>query len=485
MKYIPGSFREQISYHDFMAKKEARYDPSGFDVSDINPMLFPFQHDAVKWAIALGKSAAFLECGMGKTPISLEWGWHVANHTNKPTLTVAPLSVADQTVREGKKFGREIHYVRSQMEVGGDAQYITNYEMLKHFNPSWFGGVVIDESSILKNYTAKTKQKLIEMFATTPYRLACTATPAPNDHLELGNHAEFLGIMRSNEMISRWFINDSMSAGDYRLKGHSADKFWRWLTSWAVALSKPGDLGYSDEGYDLPELIYHDHVVGVDHTRAWETVNSNGQIPLFLGTVMSATEMHKEKRATLEERMKMAADIALAYPNESIVVWCNYNYEADILKRLLPDAIEVRGSDTFESKRRGLADFAEGRVNHIITKGEIAGHGMNWQHCGRQIFTSIDHKFEKWYQCIRRSWRFGRYDPVNIHVVYAESEGDILVNLLRKQDDHLSMQHEMVEAMKKNGLNIRLENSQAVRTGHDIKMTVPEWLQGVDYVTSN
>lgn len=466
-----------ISYDDYLAGKLALHIPAGFETKQpVNPMLFPFQHDTADWALQLGQAAILLECGMGKTPVALEWGHHVAEHTNKPTLTIAPLSVSDQTVREGRKFGREITYVREQSEVGNHAQVITNYEMIGHFDPTMFGGVVLDESSILKNFTGKTKQMLIDMFAATPFRLACTATPAPNDHLELGNHAEFLGIMRSNEMISRWFINDTMAAGSYRLKHHAAGHFWEWLTSWAVCLSTPSDLGYSDEGYELPPIVEHTHTIPVDHRRAWNEQDKNGQGLLLLIGRTSATSMHKEKHATLEKRMEMAAEIAASYMNEPVVFWVNYDYEADLLKKLLPHAIEVRGSQPREIKRQGLMDFADGRKLHLITKPEIAGLGMNWQHCGRQVFTSINHKFEMRYQCKRRSHRFGRMGQVDIHTILAESEFDIFSNLQRKETDHITMQHEMIAAMKLHGLSLRTNKKAAVHRKHRVPMQMPVWI---------
>lgn len=467
-------------YQEFLASKATGHQPTGFEAppQTIGPMLFPFQHDVARWSLNLGKAAVFLECGLGKTPIQLEWGHHVAQYTGRPTLILAPLAVANQTVQEGEKFNRPVTYCRNQAQAdaAGTAIIIANYEMLEHFNPAAFGGITLDESSILKAYTGVIKQTIIESFKRTEFKLACTATPAPNDHLELGNHAEFLGIMRSNEMISRWFINDSMEAGSYRLKGHAAQDFWRWLTSWAVCLSKPSDLGYSDEGYELPPLVFHDHVLGVDHTRAWSESDHTGQMSLLLTGRTSATAMHKEKRATLEDRMAAAAQIVGENPAVSWVIWCNTNYEADELVRRIPEAAEVRGSDSPDEKSRKLTDFATGRVQRIITKPSIAGFGMNWQHCAHHIFTSIDHKFEAFYQAIRRSWRFGQTQPVHAHLVYAESEGDILANVKRKQADHTKMQQEMVRAMRENGLSLHIDRRPAASHRRTAPMQLPAWL---------
>lgn len=466
-------------YNEFLASKLVTHVPVGFDPDlQLNPMLFDFQRDTTHWALQLGQAAIFLECGLGKTPIQLEWAHHVAKHTGRPVLILAPLAVANQTVREGKKFNREVTYCRnqSQADAANTPAIIANYEMLEHFDSGAFGGIVLDESSILKNYTGVIKQAIIRSFANMRFKLACTATPAPNDHLELGNHAEFLAVMRSNEMISRWFINDSMQAGAYRLKGHAAASFWQWLTSWAVCLSRPSDLGYSDEGYELPPLIYYDHVVGVDHRRAWVEHDERGLAPLMLVGRTSATSMHKEKRATLKDRMEMAATVVATDPAGPWVVWCNTNYEADELKRLIPEAIEVRGSDSPDEKAARLMAFAEGQERIVITKPTIAGFGMNWQHCGNHVFTSVDHKFEAFYQAVRRSWRFGRKDPVNVHVVYAESEGDIFANVKRKAADHTTMQNEMVAAMKEHGLNLRADKWPAVHRRHITPMQLPTWI---------
>ncbi|MCA9326857.1 helicase, partial [Candidatus Saccharibacteria bacterium] len=288
--------------------------------------------------------------------------------------------------------------------------------------------------------------------------LACTATPAPNDHLELGNHAEFLGVMKSSEMIQRWFKNDTMQAGGYALKAHGADDFWAWVASWAVALRWPSDIGqYNDDGYILPELIFEPHIIKVDHSRAWDEVDDRGQASLLITGRTSATNMHKEKRATLKQRMAKAAELALyASAEDYVIVWCETNAEADELRRLLPDAVEVRGNEPLDMKRKKLEDFSDGKIRLLITKPKIAAHGLNWQHAGTQIWTSITHKFEPFYQGYKRSHRFGRTEPVTCHIVYAESEGDILENLTGKHEAHVEMQTRMVEAMQQNGMSLEI-----------------------------
>lgn len=455
-------------YKEFLQSKVIIAAESGFTVepSAVHPILFPFQRDIVVWACRLGKAAVFADCGTGKTLMLLEWARLVNAHTGKPVLIASPLGVTGQTIKEGltKLDGLEVVYARRQSDLSGTEQLvITNYEMLHGFRPSYFGGLVADESSILKNFTGKTKRQLISMAQAIPFRLACTATPAPNDNLELGNHADFLGIMRSREMIQRWFVNDTMHAGGYRLREHGQEDFWRWVSSWAVSLQKPSDIGdYSDDGYVLPDLNFIGHVVGVDHTRAWLESDSNGQMSLLLAGNTSATSMHREKRATVEQRMETAAQVARdtlsKNPNEYVIVWCEYNYEADMLRKLLPDAIEIRGSEPLEVKQDKLLAFSNGDYHTLITKPKIAAHGLNWQHAGVQVWTSINHKFEQFYQGYKRSHRFGRVGAVDCHIVYAESEGAILSNLRRKHAEHKLKQREMVRAMRENGMSVRADH---------------------------
>lgn len=469
-------------YADFLAGKVVRVNQAGIEATpaDINPILFPFQRDCVIWALKLGKAALFQECGLGKTFQQLEWGRYVAEHTGGKVLILAPLAVAHQTIAEGIKLGLTVHYSRSQADADANPArlIVANYEMLEHFEPGHFDGVVLDESSILKAFTGKTKRMILDAFEHTPFKLACTATPAPNDHLELGNHAEFLNVMDSNEMISRWFINDSMQAGNYRLKGHARADFWRWITSWAVCISKPSDLGdYEDNGFILPNLIIHENSVSVDNHRAFEAGR------LFLDANLSATNMWAEKRATAGDRSDRALEIAGQKPDEPWIIWCDTNYEADELKRRFPEAVEVRGSDSIKEKEAGLTAFSDGRARIIITKPDIAGFGLNWQHCANQIFVGVTYSFEKTYQALRRSWRYGQANPVNAYLIYADSESGIYSTLKEKQAAHTMMQEEMSAAMKKHGLfrgSNRLELTDAeseVATGHDWELRLGDCVQ--------
>lgn len=453
-----------MKYDDFIQTKIERVKPVGFEVSKEQikkdfPILFDFQVAIVQWGLRIGRCAVFAECGLGKTFVQLVWAHYVAKETGKPVLVLAPLGVTGQTVNESKKLGLDLVYCRTMEEWDGFTSVITNYEMLKNWNASCFSAGVLDESSILKNYNGKTKQLIFDKFHEVDYLMFLTATPAPNDARELGNHAEGLRIMKSSIMERTWFKHDSANVHESILKPHAANDFWRWVNEWAVCCKLPSDLGqFNDEGYILPDLNFIGHVVEVDHTRAWEETSKNGQMSLLLTGKTSATNMHAEKRATIKDRMEMAAqivrDIQAEKPDEFVIVWCEYNYEADQLVKLLPDAIEVRGNESVDVKQQKLIDFSEGKYQVLITKPKIAAHGLNWQHVGEQVWTSITHKFEPFYQGYKRSHRFGRKGAVNCHIIYAESEGDILSNLNRKHRDHEKMQNQMVKFMKQNGMSL-------------------------------
>lgn len=459
-------------YQEFLQTKLTRVIPSGFAPSNpIHPLLFDWQAEITNWALIQGKAALFEECGLGKTLQQVEWAKHVMNHTGGRVLILSPLAVAHQTVAEGLKIDVPITYIRDEEKAIKPGIYITNYDMLKDFVGDIWDGVVLDESSILKNFTGQTKRMILNVFERTPYKLACTATPAPNDHLELGNHAEFLSVMPSNEMIQRWFINDSMAAGSYRLKKHAEKDYWKWVTSWAVCISKPSDIGYPDETdrytFDMPPLTIHNEVVGVDHSRAWESGK------LIVDGTLSATEMWKEKRATLKDRCARAREIVTE--DEPWVIWCDTNDEADVLMKLFPDAIEVRGNQSIKEKEQKINDFTDGRVSKIISKPDICGYGLNWQHCPNQVFVGVTYSFEKTYQALRRSWRFGQTQEVNAWMISAESEGDLVKALAEKQELHSMMQSAMNEAMREHGLGALGRKIRQPYTPN-LPMQLPEWL---------
>lgn len=425
-------------YEMFLQSKKLFASPSGvkIDRSRINEMLFQFQRDLVVWALARGRAAIFADCGLGKTPIQLDWARLVCQHTDRPVIIVAPLAVSRQTVREGEKFGVNVYLCREPGDVrSGPAINITNYERIERFNADQFAGVVLDESSILKSYTGKYRTSLIEAFQQTPFRLACTATPAPNDFMELGNHSEFLGIMTRPEMLAMFFVHDGGSVQNWRLKGHAEQDFWRWLCSWAALLQQPSDLGYSNDGFALPPLHVHEGVVAVSADRTMEGY-------LFPIAATTLAERRQERKASIDQRVAYAASLANA-DSEPWVMWCGLNAESKALTAAIPGAIEVTGSDTDDAKERAMLAFADGEIRILVTKPSIAGFGLNWQHCPNMAFVGLSDSYEQYYQAVRRCWRFGQTRPVNVHIITAETEGNVVRNVLRKEADATHMAGEM------------------------------------------
>lgn len=416
-------------YADFVAAKALRADPVGVDVSDLHPELFPWQRAIVRWALKRGRAALFEDCGLGKTFQQLEWARHVPGSV----LILTPLAVAQQTVAEATRFGIDATYARSQSAVAGQIT-VANYEMLDRFDPSAFAGVVLDESSILKSFDGATRTALIEAFRDTPYRLACTATPAPNDHMELGNHSEFLGLMTRAEMLATFFVHDGGETQSWRIKRHAEKDFWRWVCSWAVNVRNPSDIGFDGAGFDLPPLRVIQHTV---HTEA-----TGGN--LFAMEAQSLTERLTARRETVTDRAAKCAEIVNAAPGPW-VIWCNLNAEADALAARIPDAVEVRGSDDHDEKTAALMAFSEGKTRVLITKPSIAGFGMNWQHCHQVAFVGLSDSWEQYYQAVRRCWRFGQESPVTVHCIAADTEGAVVANLRRKDADAEAMAVRMSE----------------------------------------
>lgn len=423
-------------YDEFIAGKTRRAQSHGFEPMPFTAPLFDWQKHVVGWAVRQGRAALFEDCGLGKTIQQLEWGNQVCAHAGGPVLLLTPLAVAHQTAHEAERFGIQARTVESCEEIGGPGVYITNYEKLKHFDGIDFAGVILDESSILKNFTGKMRIQLTERFAETPYRLACTATPSPNDYTEFGQHADFLGVCSPAQMLATFFINDTFNTGDWRLKKHAEKEFWQWVASWAACVGKPSDIGFSDDGYILPPLNMQSLIVDVDATEG------AGEGELFRTPELSATTLHNELRLTAPARCKAVADM-VSGSAETWIVWCNTNYEADELVRLLPEAVEVRGSETAAQKERKLDDFTEGRARVIITKPGIAGYGLNWQHCNNVAFVGLSYSFEDFYQALRRSYRFGQTREVNAHVVHATTEGAIVSTVRRKIEAHQRMMEQM------------------------------------------
>lgn len=422
-----------MNYKEFIRSKEISAPPSGLEVSPsvLNSHLYAFQADLVKWALRRGKAALFCDCGMGKTVMQLEW----ARHIPRAVLIVAPLAVAHQTVQEGAKFGISVRYARRQEDAGAGIT-ITNYEMLEHFDSEKFTGIVLDESSILKAQDGKTRTAIIRAFSRTPYRLACTATPAPNDYMELGNHAEFLGIMTMPEMLSMFFVHDSADTQKWRLKGHAENVFWKWLASWAVMIRKPADLGYDNGAFMLPMLKMHEHMV-----RATES----GE---FLFPVQAATLQERlgARRDSIAGRVAKVAELVNKTPGPWII-WCALNTESEAATEAIEGAVEVRGSDDIETKAERMMAFTRGEIRVLVTKPSIAGFGMNWQHCANVAFLGLSDSYEQFYQAVRRCWRFGQKQTVNCHIVMADTEGAVLQNIKRKEAEATKMSENLVRHM--------------------------------------
>lgn len=442
-------------YLDFVRSKQFEDVNSGFTADGINSKLFEFQRVIVKWACERGRAAIFANTGLGKTAMQAEWARLVQEHTGGKVLIVAPLCVAKQTVEEAAKFDVEVTYCRDGSDAS-DGISITNYEMLDHFSMAEFDGLVLDESSILKNRDGKTRKRIIESAKSVPYRLSCTATPSPNDFMELGNQAEFLGVMGMSEMLSMFFVHDGGDTGKWRLKGHGKAKFWEWLATWAVCIRKPSDLGFSDEGYDLPPYEIHEHVVssGV----------AEGQ--LFAEIATTLTDRRKAKRETLEQRVQAIAEVVNA-SDEQWLIWCHLNDEQDALKEAIPDSWSVAGADSIDAKETRMMNFTHGKCRVLITKPSIAGFGMNWQHCRNMAFVGLDDSYEQQYQAIRRCWRFGQDKRVHVHFATAESLGAIKQNVERKEKQMEEMQESMVahmrELTKKQIQGLKMEKSEYKR----------------------
>jgi hypothetical protein len=427
-------------YLDFLARKAVVVEPDGLaEVPPLHSELAPHQRDGVSFALRQGRAALFHETGLGKTFQQLEWARVVRDVTGGSVLILCPLAVAAQTVREGERFGIAVTRCQSAADVRPGIN-IANYDRLDRFEPSAFAGVVLDESGILKSFAGATRRALCDAFRGTPYRLCCTATPAPHDYMELGNHADFLGVMAMNEMLQRWFVNDTSTASQsWRLKGHAVESFWNWVSSWAQCVSRPSDLGYNDQGYILPPLRSFRHIVDGDLT-----IDSGSA--LFRVPDVSATGMHREKRMSVEARAAEVAGIVAAEPAEPWLVWCDTDYEADALKAAIPEAVEVRGSHSVEFKERAALDFVTGAKRILVSKSRIFGFGMNFQHCARVAFVGVNYSYEQYYQAIRRCWRFGQTREVHAHIVMADAEAVAWATVVRKAEDHERMKKEMLAA---------------------------------------
>jgi superfamily II DNA or RNA helicase len=430
-------------YQEFLQRKQRTVAPAGFDPGAFTAPLFPFQRDIVTMACRVGKFCIWADCGMGKTAMQLEWAHQVHQHTGGNVLILAPLAVAHQTVREGDKFGIPCRFAATQSDVRPGIT-IANYEKLAHFDASSFDGVVLDESSILKAYTGKIRNQIISSFAATPYRLACSATPAPNDHMELGNHAEFIGVMTRTEMLAMFFVHDGGDTSKWRLKGHATSKFWEWVCSWAVTIRKPSDLGYDDGDFVLPPLEIRDCTV---ETPRQASTADDGQMALFAMEARTLNDQRKVRKDSLSLRVDAAASLANGN-DEQWLVWCDLNDESKALTAAIDGAVEVSGSDSDDHKRQAAIDFQDGKIRVLVSKPSIFGFGLNFQGCHNVAFVGLSHSYEAFYQAIRRCWRFGQQQPVNAHIIYDVAEGRVIDNIRRKEADSIAMAESMVTIMK-------------------------------------
>lgn len=458
-------------YSEFLSKKIYNHIPSGFDTdtNKMNSALFDWQAVLVRWALRKGKAALFEDCGLGKTIQQLEWARLVCGKTGGSVLIFAPLSVSHQTVREGEKFGYSVNRCEKENDVVGGIN-ITNYERIDLFDLSKFSGVVLDESSIIKSFTGQFRNKIISSSISIPYRLACSATPSPNDYTELGNTAEFLGVLTRSEMLSMFFINDtSETSANWRLKGHvRKNKFWEWLSSWCVMIQKPSDIGFSDDGFILPEIKHIEHVIPYTGKRTG----------LFVEPAIGLSGIRASMRESISVRCEMCAAIVNDSPLQH-VVWCSLNDESRVLSSIIPDAVEVKGQDDPEHKEKSFFRFANGDIRVLVTKPKIAMYGMNWQNCCNTVITGLSHSYEQYYQLVRRFWRFGQPNPVNVHIVIGEREGRVLDTIRTKDEKIKTMFSSMILHMRDLMKNEIESTSRKVDVYNPQKeMVIPEFIKG-------
>jgi len=427
-----------MDYDDFVRSKRRSEVATGHPPGDLNEYLKPFQHAVVSWAVRRGRAAVFADTGLGKTIMQLAWADEVQSHTSGKVLILAPLAVSEQTIEEGSKFGIEVQRVPLGSDIPGPGVWITNYERMDAIDFTELHGIVLDESSILKAHDGKTRARIIGASQGVPYRLSCTATPSPNDFEELGNQCEFLGVMTRTEMLATYFVNDTGDTGTWRLKGWGASKFWEWMGTWAVVIRNPSDIGFDGSEYILPQPEYIEHVVQTELPSD----------DLFARPAMGLAERRKAQRDSIEARCKALAEVVNANPSEPWLIWCHLNDEAELLQSLIPGSVNVQGADSVEVKTKGMMDFTHGKLRVLISKPKICGFGMNWQHCARMAFVGLDDSFEKFYQAVRRCYRFGQKRNVQVHLFTAENEGQILANLKRKEVQHHEMSANMIEHMK-------------------------------------
>lgn len=460
------------AYAEFVAHKLSRHLPTGLDeVPPLHEALFPFQRDLVGWALRRGRCAIFADTGLGKTRIQLEWARHVATETGKRVLILAPLAVAAQTVREGEQLGLRVKLCREASDLT-DGVNIINYDRLHRLTPDGFGAIVLDESSIIKHHDAKTLGQLCEFSENIPFRLAATATPAPNDYTELGTHAEFLGICSRAEMLAEYFCHDGGETQVWRLKGHARKLFWQWVASWAALMRKPSDLGYEDGGYNLPPLVVDQHIAPADA----DTVKAQGT--LFAVEATSLMERRQARRASMGRRVADCVAKVNAEPNERWVVWCDLNDEQDALEDAFgEDCFSIFGSLDVDEKESRLTRFIGGERRILVSKVSICGFGINLQSVARTAFVGVTDSWEAYYQAVRRFWRFGQKRAVNVHIFASEVEGAVIKNLQRKEIDAKRMAEELaIETREVVRLEVYGQSRSTLEYAPKLPMIVPAWL---------
>jgi hypothetical protein len=453
------------NYRAFLASKAPVAQPTGISAKAMPGHLYDFQQDVAAFCLSQGRAGLFLDTGLGKTAVQLEWCRQSAEASNGRALVLTPLAVAAQFEREAHKFGYEARVIREQSEAGPGLN-ICNYDRIEKLDPSSFGAVSLDESSILKSFGGKQSRALIELFSGHRFKLAATATPAPNDHMELGQHAEFLGQMNSIEMLSRWFINDTSTASQqWRLKRSAVNNFWDWVAGWARAAQTPADLGYDGSAFHLPPLNIIRHQCEAD---------IKAPIGSLFTEEVTATSMHDLKRQTAKARAEAVAGLIAVEPNEPWLIWCDTDYEADALMLVVPGAFEVRGSHLPERKEQGVMGFVDGHIKRLVTKPSVAGAGLNFQNCARVAYVGRSFSYEAFYQSVRRCWRFGQKRPVNVHLIVAEGEEQIGRVIDRKANDHGVMKIAMAAAMTR---NIRVDGGSKLSYNPTHTSEFPKWLK--------
>lgn len=443
-----------MSYQEFIKNKRFKQIQSGFEPDITCDHLFDYQKDIVTWVCRRGKAAIFADTGLGKTLMQITWADQVSKETKQPVLILAPLAVKEQTINEGIKFGFNM-----------DNIHVNNYDQIHNIDCSIYSGIVLDESSILKGESSKTRKKLNKEFKNTPYKLSCTATPSPNDYMELGTQSEFLDVMSQVEMLAMFFIHDGTDTSKWRLKGHGKKKFFEWMATWSIFISKPSDLGYSDKGHELPELIYHEHII--------ESGITDG---LFAPVAEGLLERNKARRDTIEARVEQAAIIANGI-NDQVLIWCHLNDEGDLLEKSINDSVQIAGRHNNDFKSSSMLDFSQGKIRKMISKPKLSGFGMNWQNCNQVIFTGLSDSWESFYQSIRRCWRYGQKRDVHVHIVSSDIEGGVLANIKHKEQINKELKQEIISIMKNKTVSeLRKVKKEKTKEVNQIKMENPSWV---------